>query len=380
MKRKLIDHLVTSGLVERNAIQRCVLRAKMDQRSVVREIVSRLDIEQDSLAGAMADFWGMDVVNGSIPEIDGERLEALGEKRARECGVLPIYGEDRENAHLVVYDVEYAKPVVEEMRKAGGISPTLSLATPEKVDQWLERYFQGEKPTRESMEAPKTRLAEVNPADLEGGEQPTRQVDLDRDNPFMALVAESADDQDARETHEQLPEPSSDFFGESPPEIEEVVEPEEPIEPQDAPYDQALEEFDEQLGEEISEIPEMETQSSVNWGEHKAKSNPFGRRPPTAEAVQPDEEAHPQSGLFRVQGGRSGTFNWPDESSEGELTLAEMVDEQRKQIKKLEREVDYQKGVMQTMAELLVEARVISGKKLKKRLREFRRKQRNKYD
>lgn len=70
----------------------------------------------------------------------------------------------------------------------------------------------------------------------------------------------------------------------------------------------------------------------------------------------------------------SGFFRLEEESA-GELTIMEVVDRQRKMIRKLEREVEHQKGILQTMAELLIEARVLSRRKLKARLKALRQQQ-----
>lgn len=55
-------------------------------------------------------------------------------------------------------------------------------------------------------------------------------------------------------------------------------------------------------------------------------------------------------------------------------TLRELTADQEKKIRRLNRQLDYQKQVLQVMAELLVEARVISRPELKRRLKDLRRK------
>ncbi|QDG49838.1 hypothetical protein FIV42_03510 [Persicimonas caeni] len=55
-----------------------------------------------------------------------------------------------------------------------------------------------------------------------------------------------------------------------------------------------------------------------------------------------------------------------------ERTLQEIVSAHEKQLRRLERRVAYQKEVIQVVSELLVEARVISKRELKKRLRALR--------
>lgn len=55
-------------------------------------------------------------------------------------------------------------------------------------------------------------------------------------------------------------------------------------------------------------------------------------------------------------------------------TLQELTSEHEKKIRRLTRQLDYQKQVLQVMAELLVEARVISRPELKRRLKDLRKK------
>ncbi|MGM0558233.1 MAG: hypothetical protein ACQEVA_17745 [Myxococcota bacterium] len=55
-------------------------------------------------------------------------------------------------------------------------------------------------------------------------------------------------------------------------------------------------------------------------------------------------------------------------------TLRELTADHEKKIRRLHRQLDYQKQVLQVMAELLVEARVISRPELKRRLKALRRK------
>ena len=55
-------------------------------------------------------------------------------------------------------------------------------------------------------------------------------------------------------------------------------------------------------------------------------------------------------------------------------TLQELTSEHEKKLRRLNRQLDYQKQVLQVMAELLVEARVISRPELKRRLKDLRRK------
>lgn len=443
MQRKLVDHLVETGLVARGDVQRCVLRAKMGKGSVVDEMVERLEVDEGELAAAMAEFWGMECDRGdSLPPAPAWQ-STVTRQRAEEHGVLPVEGGDDDGLRLAVYDVDKAQPVVEAVRDETGISPELVLAPRDVVQAEIQRHYNSaalsgvrrmpSKPGEEELMTRKTPTAGVDALDgTEGASTggstpsrtdgaPTRQVDLAADNPFMDLVQESAKpngepatepDPDSKPLPKPEPKPvgveeaPADFFSdldedsvgfddesesfddESSGEFDDIVPDDGAVDE----FDAALQEFDEELGVEESEAEAllMAESSSVNWGDfgdvggqsgpapaaqevHPAGSNPgASMTPPTMEGSQ--------SGLIPNRRGRSGVFDIPDEGPDGELTLAEVVSQQRKMIRKLEREVAYQKGVMQIMAELLVEARVLSQQKLKKALKAFKEEQRKKYE
>lgn len=419
MKRKLVDHLVNSGVVQRNEVQRCVLRASMNEGSVVDEMTERIAVDQRELAAAMAEFWGIEFWDRSFDAKNSE-LHLISQAQARSFGVLPIGGQDgQEILRLAVYDVEKAQPIIEKIRKKTGVSPTLVMAPRKLVEEEVRRHYgkggsedpnahlkkstksghgvvnrkrsRGTRPPRmtrapsqpEGTQTPDEDVVNVNDA------QPTRQVELVEDNPFMDLVRETTPDKSApRGTPDQpktriIGDGSQDFFDD----FGGGFDDDDDFDGEIGDFSEALEEFDAQLTAEIEaeeeDIPPLlSTSSSVNWGEFgddpsdnggAAARSPFHQADTVRSNVVTEESA-----IFPVDRDQSGFFDFPDEDDDDQLTLAEVVERQRKIIDKLEREINYQKGILQTMAELLVEARVLSRRKLKSRLKAFKKEQRQK--
>lgn len=427
MKRKLVDHLVNGGLVERKQVQRCVLRASMNERSVIDEMTEHLDIDQRALASSMAEFWGFEFWDRESVEMTDPKRDVISEQQARNHGVLPVGGQD-DVFRLAVYDVEMARPVIEEIRNESGLSPSIVIAPRKVVEDAIERLYDGASnggqgsgmlkktspgatdaatASRGVLKKKKSPSNSGNtaakPANADDA-QPTRQVDLATDdNPFMDLVQQTADDSETSiaeesssidsslgESSASIPEDDeeADFFGEfqDSDEFRQMVE-ESWSDAEAADDDEgigdvdgALDDFDAELDDMDSageETGPLSSSASVNWGEHGDGQSQ--QEPGMLAGSGRSGSQSGASGIFPVDRGQSGVFSFSGAEDDEDLTLAEVVDRQRRIIDKLEREIEYQKGILQTMAELLVEARVLSRSKLKKRLKAFKEEQRKRY-
>ena len=446
MKRQLSDHLVNRGVVTEKEIQRCVLRAGMNERSVVEELTERLDLSEQNLAREMAEFWGFEYWGQPAFEVVQEHREVVSRSQAIRCGVLPVdTGSDA--ISLAVFDVDKARPVIEEVRRSTGHSPSVIIAPRSVVEREIARHYRDDSPAvgvvkrtrhnkrRQSRhevlnKMPKRShrggdeettvfdpLAELEQPSTVGAvkndQQPTRQVDLGAiDNPFMDLVQQTATTSSESSLGDEATGPASyeggseakeeefDFFGDiggdkqgamaaSDEEEPSALKHEEESDVEEGlgDFDSALEAFDAQLdGAESTSDPLLEDSHSVNWGDYEGDGGgdhfgPEGSQPiglgasmtsrPTRRGSQSGA-----SGLFPLRRGESGLIRIEHDQ---QLTLAELVERQGKMIERLQREVEYQKGILQNMAELLVEARVLSRAKLKERLKAFKEKQRESY-
>ncbi len=401
MEKKLVEHLVDRGLVTRKEIQKCVLRAAMSSSSVVDELVSRVDVDQRRLAEEMADFWGLEYLDEGAFNVQPFALKLIDGDRARSHGVLPMVSEpDGDLIELAVYDVEKAQPVIEEIRDQTGVSPTLTVAPYAVLEREIFRHYQVDgddatpaQPAQKSRAPARGVVKQARPAKRKESldeetrvsagvvipqrifsdpdPAPTRQIDITDDNPFMDLVHQSRGEEPTTAQR-----PAEDFF-----DIPgAAADPDPEPGPPSAEFDEApdlrgaLDAFEEALDQDRDPEPSPlpGPSSSVDWGDADAGNSGFGRHATGHSGLQPlprDDYDVEGSGIFPLDRDPTGFFGVDSEVSTPELTIAEIVEGQRKMIRKLQREIDYQKGILQTMAELLIEARVLSRRKLKKRLK-----------
>ena len=440
MKRELVNYIVDAGLVERKDIQRCVLRASMNEEvSVVDEVVDRLDVDQQELASTMAEYWGLDARGDKPFDIAPEVLKVIPEHLAEKYGVLPLSNDETQGFEVAVYDVEKARPVIEKIRDKTGAPPTLVLTARGCITDAISAHYdkgvatavveqresaaghgvldKGSKRKRGAEPIPRNSPKGATGSRPESSDEaePTRQVDVAADNPFMDLAGDAGDGNsvdDEPQPTRAMEGAGPDLLGTGKTQNESESAKSEPTgrsddEKQtadDSGLAGALEEFDAELEEadddELDSDPELtEPGSSVNWGEYQtdddsafpglnagnstsgfqSEDSGHGSRPDGAAAS--GARRHEESGVFPVDRGGGDFFDFEDEERDKEeVTLAEVVDRQRHIIRKLEREIEYQKGILQTMAELLVENRVISKRQLKSRLRAFKEEQRKKYE
>lgn len=434
MEKKLVEHLIQSGIVSRKDIHRCVLRAAMSDNSVVDELVERIKIDTAELAEKMAEYWGLSVWRDPRLRANRRSLDILDAERAEKYGALPLEADIREETiTMAVYDVEKAQPAIEKVRQLTGISPTLVVCPRELLIREIYRHYRGpaEDPTpsgpiveqgsrREPIAAALHRKAarpgSSNSLTERGSRDddpaPTRQVDLTEDNPFLDLITETGRREREDQPTQAILGDIDDFFEDidgfefemptsevrtpsapsntsTPPSrpVRRVlpdVEDEVNVFSSDPSIGGALEAFDAELSESVKE-PAISPHSSIDWG--VADKGGFLERESTgaeSRSLRGNSTRDPYdvegSGIFPLESESRGSLGGLDSESVQELTLQEMVGRQRKQIERLQREVEYQKGVLQTMAEFLIEARVMSRRKLKNRLKALKTEQKKKVE
>lgn len=265
---------------------------------------------------------------------------------------------------------------------------------------------------------------------------PTRQVDLSSDNPFLDLVAQTGGGGERENRKEEalsrlekatpaaavmaspaveVAQEEEDFFDG----FDVLMQPSGEAKPSSAALkpaggkktflpevepggerktlmeiSEALDDFDAELERE-EEQPLMTARSSIDWGD-AASGSEFERSHSGSGALNRNQSGSGAlggrwkepldpydvegSGIFPLEPEGRGLLSGMESESQQELTLAEVVERQSKLIEKLEREIEYQKGILQTMAELLIEARVLSRRKLKNRLKALKTEQKKKVD
>lgn len=365
MEKRLVDYLVKNGVVSQGAVQRCILRASMNKSGVVDELASAEEVDQAELARGMAEYWGLEY--WSEPQIPAQApaLNLLSFEDSLATGVLPVEASPEEGViTLAVYDVEKAKPAIEKLRRMKGVAPTLLVAGRDQVLAEIDRNY------RELVEQEIRRRYRL---DEEEQEAPTRQVDLTRDNPFLDLIEESG--RGAKQgASERSGEEEEDFFSEfsSQPEAEGPA----PVVSDRRMIRAALEAFEDSLvtreldGAEVESEPEdVGDWESVGSGSGALydSQGPVRARSGAGEFARGFEVSG--SALFSVDSisEEIRDLEWGSEEMLGELL--KLVEEQRRAILKLERQIAHQKGILQTFAEMLIEDGVFDRDRVKARLK-----------
>ncbi|WP_158542524.1 hypothetical protein [Lujinxingia litoralis] len=440
MERQLVDHLVARAVVSRQDIQRCMLRASMSKGSVVEELLTRAGVDERVLARAMAEHFGLSVHEMPSIHAQAEALALLDLERSETYGVLAVvYDKGAGKVQLAIFDLDRARPIIQEVREATGISPSLVIAPRSTIEREVFRHYNHEHAADKTVAAPAqpsmvAMSRSARPARHMPGEQydqatrvvhlddsgPTRQVDVAsvEDNPFLDLLKNARDTApQANLTKRTTPgiQTSDDFFdgfedaftdalnehqlgGGAPKSRSRTSEPSLPAAGRHSPQVQTLAErdfgdmtgvlsdFDAQLDAGQASPEPREQSSSSRLGhsgfERRVRTGSnYSRSGIGAPSSDPGVSSAPgfdsgESGLFPVERQPFGFLDDQEtEGAESEPTLAQVVSRQRKHIMRLEREVEYQKSILQALAEMLVEARVLSRRKLKTRLKELREKE-----
>ncbi|TXD38509.1 hypothetical protein FRC98_06395 [Lujinxingia vulgaris] len=461
MERQLVDHLVAQQVVSRQDIQRCVLRASMSKGSVVEELITRAGVDERQLARAIAEHLGLRVHERPSIQAQPEALALVSSERADEFGVLAItYNEAGGELEVAVFDADRARPVLQEVREATGISPSLVIAPRSTLEREIFRHYNHDHAADKTVAAPvqPPAMARARPPRHMPGDAhepatrvvhlddsgPTRQVDLHaatEDNPFFDLV-KNARGGGARpslsESTSPGPQPGEDFFDGFEDAFTDALE-EHQLGKESAPRQTpkpaasalrsgsdagssaragaprgvasssppsprrssggagaperdfgdmagALNDFDAEL-DASSDAYEQSSSSRLNnsgferRGRTGSHSHYNSRTGSGLIPLDPNQSSAPgfdsgESGLFPIDRQPFGFLDNDDhDGAENEPTLAQVVARQRQHITRLEREVEYQKAILQSLAEMLVEARVLSRRKLKARLKELREKE-----
>ncbi|RDV38848.1 hypothetical protein DV096_08605 [Bradymonadaceae bacterium TMQ3] len=456
MERQLVDHLVAQQVVSRQDIQRCVLRASMAKGSVIEELITRAGVDERLLARAIAEHLGLRVHEKPSIQAQPEALALVSAERAEEFGVLAItYNEASGELEVAVFDTDRARPVLQEVREATGISPALVIAPRTTLEREIFRHYNHDHAADKTVAAPvqPPTMARARPPRHMPGDAhepatrvvhlddsgPTRQVDLHaaEDNPFFDLLKSARSGSAKPSLAERTspgPQPGADFFDGFEDAFTDALEEHQfgkesasrqtpapaatpsrsvpdtessarsgalrgasmpsPRRSSSAPsvperdfgdMAGALNDFDAQL-DASSDAYEQSNSSRLNASgfERRGRTgNPsqYRRTGSGLIPLDPNQSAAPgfdsgESGLFPIERQSFGFLdNEETDGAENEPTLAQVVARQRQHITRLEREVEYQKAILQSLAEMLVEARVLSRRKLKARLKELREKE-----
>ncbi len=402
MERQLVEHLVNNDFVSRQEMQRSILRASMRKTSVIEQLLEDEHIDESRLAQLVADYYGYVYLDSVNIDAQPYALKLISGELAEKHGVLP-YKVDaaREQVTLAVFDPTLATEVVDILRAATGKEPEIVITARGRLQREIYRHYRGtnddatppavfqvaggrqaeETLGRHVMET--RELSAISPEMLEErSPPPIPEIVKQRSksnhfgynvddkqlsgvlslSPAAGVLKRTPSISDARVFNDlqdsggptravsdamgfQFTSEAVDFAG-------------------------ALDSFDASLKESAP----LAFDSGFGPGsdlDHRTGNNIQA----LTNARLPFTDSESDSRIYASRSGKQADeFDLFDEPKKEEsvLTLQQIVEQSHQKIRKLEREVEHQRAVLQTLADLLVEARVISRKQLKDRLKALR--------
>ena len=418
MDRRLIDHFVNANVLSRQDMQRVILRASKDKTGLVTQLLDAGLIEDELLAEEISEFYQYELLDSGEFYVDHDALALLTGPIARKAGAL-AYGFEpgTERVYVALFDPHRARDVLEMLESATG-QPSLIRVAPRR---WLERaipyYYDqqtngGEERFVQERTVPDMRAMQPGRANARTGEfghgdQP--HSDIHR-LPSSGASSRSGRSRPGRSTP-GLSNPGLSNPGRSNPGLSNpgrsnpgrsnpgrsrgsISRPGRSAPPtSSSSIDTALDEFDDFLNDEE---PILSPRAS------------FAGRPPTSGSgsgshSRPGRGQDPGASDFGdLSGGpafweseddNNSRWGWDDDPgpeppksgddfslfdapepppSDREKTLREIVEMHHDKIRSLKKEAQRQRQVIRALADLLVEARVISRRDLTRRLKKMR--------
>ncbi len=374
MDRRLVDHFVNASVISRQDMQRIILRASKERKTLVNALLDAELVHEDVVAQQIAYFYQRDTLSAAGFRVDPRALHLITHAIASRGGVLPYAFNGRPDQLCVaLYDYEGAAEVLDIMEKTTGVPPDLKFAPRAWVREAIEHYYIKSPPSAESslgrggLEAatakhsPTARRPSVNTP----GET-SRAGGLSRPGSSRAPMLETGHQSRAMQGPASLDE-LDDFLAD------------------DAPSSQLRRSAKERpehsgMGRADRSLPPARAdrslpgrggaESDVAFGELSTLGASFWEDP-NASRWSWDEQA----GAAPTSAAPAASFDLFDvqeDVAKRGVSLQEIVERQQQRVDRLKDELRRQREVIQVLAELLVEARVITRRDLKRRLKDMR--------
>lgn len=333
MDRRLIDHFVNANLLSRQDMQRIILRASKDKNTLVEELLSAELVHEDVVAQQVAKFYRKETLSAQGFRVDPMALNLITGEIAKKGGVLPFaFNDSQDQLFVAAFDLEASAEVLQILEKTTGVPPEVRLAPKSWIMEAIEHYY-----FKAPAEAAQTR------------QQNRSQPRNGRSNANLR----------------------ASFVGEPSQSKLRTV----------SKYDAVVDDLDDFLSNDSprssKEVPDLNT----SFGELSGLGANFWEDPNTSrwsfeaeQAAQQQQTKNSASSPGRQAKASFDLFEEPKpaEKKGHELTLQEIVERQHERISALTEELQRQRDVIQVLADLLVDARVISSRELKQRLRDKR--------
>lgn len=328
MDRRLIDHFVNANLISRQDMQRIILRASKDKTSLIQELLNAQLLHEDVVAQHIASYYGKETLSAQGFRVDPIALNLITGDLARGGGLLPYsFSAAQDQLYVALYDPEGAQEVLDILERTTGVPPELRFAPKTWVEEAIEHYYF--RPLKVTNAAPSSTFSG---ASRRGANAVLRSTFIgERSRGRKAAPSKKA----------QTVDDLDDF----------LAEPSRPN-TRSSQMNPSL-----RGSQNPSNFGDMSGLGASFWEDGANSISKWGDNTPAAPAPKKD-----------------AAFSLFEENPASEdLTLKSVIERQQERISKLNEELQRQRNVIQSLADLLVEARVISARELKRRVRDKRR-------
>lgn len=327
MDRRLIDHFVNANLISRQDMQRIILRASKDKTTFVEEMLAAQLVHEDTVAQHIAAYYKKETLNAQTFRVDPMALNLITGDIAKRGNVLPYSFSDAQDRLMVaLFDPEGSVEVINILEKTTGVPAEIYFAPKSWVVEAIEHYYF--RPQDNASSPPRT--ARKTNAKLRStfvGERSRPRKTNNLSNSFDGAI----DDLD-------------DFLSEQPRSTTRAS----------------------QVGARSREV------SNPSFGDMSGLGPGFWEDPSSSKWNWGENSQSPQSNSSSKPQKDFDLFAESEATDHQDQTLQAIVERQHEKIVKLNDELKRQRDVIQVLADLLIEARVISARELKKRVKDKR--------
>lgn len=380
MDRRLIEHFVNSNLLSRQDMQRIILRASKSKTGLVTQLLDAEVIDDEALADQIAAFYNYDPLDSGAFFMDNSALGLLDQETAAKAGALPYgYEPGTTRVFVAVYEPGQCKEALAKIEASSGQPPVVRIAPKNWLTKAIPFYYSQQNnsnaalPTRNEARSqnawtqrPRSsgRVQGPGPGTASGGDFGSDAPMLSGMHRISSRVGQSprtAQRPQMKSRASQLPPGDFDEF-------EALLRDDAPdLSPRASVIGRP------RLARRNNEDSSFGDFSGSNavWSD---QDDGYQNRPNTSRAPWESSPPPPPS-RSRHESGTFSLFDNPDtEPPEQNITLHEIVEKHHQQINNLKSEAQRQREVIQALADLLIEARVISRRDLTSKLQALRKK------
>ncbi len=376
MDRRLIEHFVNSNLLSRQDMQRIILRASKSKTGLVTQLLDAEVIDDEALADQIAAFYNYEPLDSGAFFMDDSALGLLDVETALKSGALPYgYEPGSTRVYVAVYEPDQSKEALAKVEAASGQPPVVRIAPKNWLSKAIPFYYNknnsgAQIPARNDSRSqnawtqrPRSSGRIQRPGSGGGN-------DFGSDAPMLSgmhRISSRVGQSPRTANRPQMKSRSSNLPPDDFDEFEALLRDDGPdLSPRASVIGRpriARRNEDSSFGDFSGSNPVWNEQDNYS-GRPNTSRGPWDNSPPP---IPQDNNRH-GSGTFSL-------FDNPEpEHRDENITLHEIVEKHHQQINNLKSEAQRQREVIQALADLLIEARVISRRDLTSKLQSLRKK------